>query len=551
MIRALRLSSLILSLLALQAGDLAHARSASDPRPLNVNVDVGRPGRAIPPSFLGFSIEYPDLPDYTGTAQAPNRVFTRLLQQLGAYGNGPPSLRIGGNSGDQSWWNPGGAPRPPGVFNDIGPDWVAGLAGTVAEARTPVLLGLNLGLNDPSNATALLDAVTSTLPPGSVDGVEIGNEPDLYTRPKTFWVGRKMLQRPRHRATYSYDQYAAEMESYVAALAEKGVSLTAGGFASAAWDVYTAALLNRFSRRLSGVGVHAYPLRTCGRVRRRPPRILISKLLSNRQAVSRVRRLVGVASASGAGARVTEANSSVCGGVKGVSDTFATALWATNALFGYFAAGAGGVNMHTWTGAFYAPLQFRFEQGRFVGVVHPVYYGMLLFARATAFGAQLVPVTPGRATGARVWATRTPTGMLRVVVVNGSARMNRRVRVTLPGLTAPGSVERLKAPALDSKIGVSLAGKGFGSTTLDGNLLGRHAEATVTPEGEHLRLRRATRERGAVDGALAGRSRQGAKSPCLCGKIRPPTTREGAREWTGTLELRCAGGERCSPHAAC
>ena len=495
MIRALRLSSLILSLLALQAADVAHARSSShaahprsslsavDPRPLNVNVDVGRPGRAIPPSFPGFSIEYPDLPDYTGTPQAPNNVFIRLLQQLGAYGNGQPSLRVGGNSGDQSWWNPGGAPRPPGVFNDIGPDWVSGLAGTVAAARTPVVLGLNLGLNDPANATALLDAVTAAVPPGSVKTVEIGNEPDLYTRAKTFWVGRKMLQRPRHRETYSYDQYAEEMERYVAALAEKGVELTAGGFASAAWDVYTAALLHRFSRRLSGVGVHAYPLRTCGRVRRRPARVLISQLLSNRQAVSRVRRLVGVAAASGAGARVTEANSSVCGGVKGVSDSFATALWATNALFGYFAVGASGVNMHTWTGAFYAPMQFRVEAGRTVGVVHPVYYGMLLFARATAFGAQLVPVTPSRATGTRVWATRTPTGMLRVVVVNGSARMDRRVRVTLPGLTALGSVERLKAPALDAQTGVTLAGKGFGPTTLDGNLVGRHAEATVSPKG--------------------------------------------------------------------
>ena len=273
------------------------------------------------------------------------------------------------------------------------------------------------------------------------------------------------------------------MEHYVAALAEKGVSLTAGGFASAAWDVYTAALLHRFSRRLSGVGVHAYPLRTCGRVRRRPPRVLISQLLSNRQAVSRVRRLVGVAAATGKAARVTEANSSVCGGVKGVSDSFATALWGTNALFGYWAAGASGVNMHTWTGAFYAPLQFRVEAGRTVGVVHPLYYGMLLFARATAFGAQLVPVTPKRATGTRVWATRTPTGMLRVVVVNGSARMDRRLRVTLPGLTAPGKVERLKAPALDSQTGVTLAGKGFGPTTLDGNLVGRHAEATVVPKG--------------------------------------------------------------------
>ena len=144
------------------------------------------------------------------------------------------------------------------MFNDIGPDWVSGLAGTVAAARTPVVLGLNLGLNDPANATAMLDAVTAAVPPGSVKTVEIGNEPDCTRAPRPSGSA-EMLQRPRHRETYSYDQYAEEMERYVAALAEKGVELTAGGFPSAAWDVYTAALLHRFSRRLSGVGVHAYP----------------------------------------------------------------------------------------------------------------------------------------------------------------------------------------------------------------------------------------------------------------------------------------------------
>jgi hypothetical protein len=459
-------------------------KSVREVRELRVAVDPSRPGPAVPRSFAGFSIEYPDLPDYTGPAQAPNQIFIRLLGTLGAYGNGAPSLRIGGNSQDQTWWNPAGTLRPPGVFTDVKPDWVSGLAATVQQARTPVMLGLNLALNDPANAAALVDAVTGALPAGSLDALEIGNEPDLYTRATTFYVGQRLHHRARKRTTYSYEQYAQELERYLGVLAPRNLRLAAGGFAGAGWDQVVGPLLTRLATRVKVLPSHAYPLKTCGRTRRKHPRLLIAQLLANRQAVNRVRRLTGVATAAGVAARITEANSSVCGGVKGVSDTFATALWGINAFFGYFAAGARGVNLHTWTGAFYAPLEFRRSAGRTIGIVRPLYYGMLLFARATASGAQLLPTNPTRARGVRVWATRNIGGTLKVVVVNASSDIARRLRVRLPGAGARGSVERLEGPSLLARSGVRIAGKTFGRHTFDGLLRGRHAAVPVTPRGE-------------------------------------------------------------------
>ena len=44
----------------------------------------------------------------------PNPIFARLVQTLAAGGNGAPTIRIGGNSTDETWWNPAAAPRPAG-----------------------------------------------------------------------------------------------------------------------------------------------------------------------------------------------------------------------------------------------------------------------------------------------------------------------------------------------------------------------------------------------------------------------------------------------------
>jgi glycosyl hydrolase family 79 len=461
----------------------AEARERPEPRPLDVRVDPQRPGATIPRSFLGLSIEYPDLPLYTGSPAQPNELYLRLLGALAAYGNGAPTLRIGGNSGDQSWWNPAGLPRPANVFHDTTPQWIEALSVPVRRVGSRVVLGLNLALNDPANARAFAEAAISRLPPGAVELLEIGNEPDLYTRPTSFYVGRRLRQRPLHRPAYSPEQYLQELDAYVGALSPLGVPLGAGGFASAAWDARTPSLLDRFAGRIKALSAHVYPLRTCGAVRRRPPGRLIARLLANRRAVERAAEIGAVARSRGVAFRLSEANSTVCGGVKGVSDTFATALWATNALFGYMAARAQAVNLHTWHGAFYAPFSFPQRDGRVVARVRPLFYGMLLFARATAHRAQLLETSPRRARGLRIWATRNLGGTTRVVVVNTSKQLARRARIAIAGLGAPGTVERLTAPSLHAKGGIALAGKSYGGSTADAVLRGRHA-------GERVRARR-------------------------------------------------------------
>ncbi len=68
--------------------------------------------------------------------------------------------------------------------------------------------------------------------------------------------------------------------------------------------------------------------------------------------------------------RVDELNSVACGGKRGVSDTFASALWAVDSLFEMARVGVSGVNFHMFPGASYALFRFRLGE-RAVGGDRP------------------------------------------------------------------------------------------------------------------------------------------------------------------------------------
>src|SRR5205807_8152509 len=60
--------------------------------------------------------------------------------------------------------------------------------------------------------------------------------------------------------------------------------------------------------------------------------------------------------------RVDEINSVACGGAAGVSNTFASALWALDTMFALVRTGVDGVNVHTFQGATYRLFRMRFRQ---------------------------------------------------------------------------------------------------------------------------------------------------------------------------------------------
>ena len=94
-------------------------RGPPAPPPVAAQVTLGASGRTVPKSFLGLSMEYWGVPLFAAEPQA----LARVISLLRVPGDGPLSLRIGGDSADQSLWNPP-AHAPRWVFR-LSRSWLA------------------------------------------------------------------------------------------------------------------------------------------------------------------------------------------------------------------------------------------------------------------------------------------------------------------------------------------------------------------------------------------------------------------------------------------
>jgi hypothetical protein len=358
------------------------------------------------------------------------------------------------------------------------------------EAGARFVLGGNLANNDPANAVAYVRGAVAALAPNAIESYEIGNEPDLYDRSVSFAVGGLTITRIQHRPVgYGMPQYLAELGGYVKALSAARQTgwpaIAVGGFARHAWQVQAPEVLGSAGPAAKWFEAHAYPLNRCRATRVTPDRWRRALLGSaGILPISRMTRLVRDVRPLGARVRLSELNSATCGGAQHVSDSFASALWLADTLFGMVEAGLAGVNVHTWTGAWYAPVDFREGVAR----VRPLLYGMLLFDRAVPNGARLLRVQQLRSDPVKVWATRDSGGTVRVGVINKGAR-RRIVRLKLPRGLRSATLERLRAHTVASRSGVTFAGQSFERGGFDGRLHGIRRRERVKLRGRSLKLR--------------------------------------------------------------
>jgi len=230
--------------------------------------------------------------------------------------------------------------------------------------------------------------------------------------------------------------------------------------------------------RLGMVSGHVYPYSACAR-RSKATYPTIARVLSENASAGiaeRIEPAVRLAHSAGLPFRLTEMNSVTCGGLSGVSDTFATALWAPDALFEMLRAGVDGVNIHVRARAINA----AFALSRREMTARPLMYGLMLFNRTLGPGARLTAVQVygqgRRAPRLKVWAVHVNGGGLHVLIIDKS---NRAANVDLRIPTAgPASVQRLLAPSVGSRSGVTLAGQHVGA---DASWHGARVTETVWP----------------------------------------------------------------------
>lgn len=472
--RSPRIAVLAAVVIASAALPLVAARSdADDLHSLEATVSVRARGIAVPKDFVGFSFEYGGLARWAGDGSRP---VDPLLVRLIALVSPAPVIRVGGNSSDESRWAVRGAGRSPAFRHLIGPDWMRHTAALVRALHARLVLGLNLAADRPALAVEMARAAVQRLPRGSLAAFELGNEPDLYgIVPWYQTIGRSVnvppaFNRYARRRRYRFLAFLRDYGRFARALRGAGLTVPLAGpsWGTPRWQ----SALPRFVRdqraALGLVTVHRYPLRTCHVTASSPEAATVANLLGEQASAGLAARLgpaIAAARRAGMGLRVDELNSVSCGGRHRVGDSFATALWATDTLFELLRAGVAGVNFHARPHTYYSPFYIGRRNGRWVATVKPEYYGLLLFARATAGGARLLPVAADGDPRIKVWALRGADGDLRVVVLNKQRRDPAHVVLTLPGRRAAAGVELLLAPAANALERVTLAGQSFRRAT--------------------------------------------------------------------------------------
>ncbi len=436
-------------------------------RPVDATVALGTGSPVpVPSSFLGVSTEYWTVPVWARQIGLLDRVFALLSQ------DGPIRLRIGGDSADHVRWAPT-KELPEWVF-ELTPSWLRQTSQIVSQTHVKVILDLNLVTSTPALAAHWAKTAVARLPHGSITAFEIGNEPDIYSRSAWLRITAGPGGPPLpHRITAT--SYARSFASYanVLATAAPGVPLLAPALAEPQKNYgWVTKLLRATHPGLAAITAHRYPYSACAK-RGSPTFPTVARVLSENAAVSMGRTALTVEHISdraGLPLWLTEINSVTCGGTNGVSNTFAAALWAPDALFELVRAGVESASVHIRADA----INMAFSLTRKGLVAYPLFYGMVLFARTLGPGAQLTPVhlTAPVALHLKAWAVRLNSGVMHVLLLDKGPR-SARVRLKLP-FTGTATIERLTAPKVTST----------GHVTLGNQQLTPHATWAGTPRTE-------------------------------------------------------------------
>ncbi len=426
-----------------------------------ISVETKALGRQIPKDFAGFSLEVstagqglagfaqggnnalPRAVYSLGAPDAPNRGFLQLMRNLG-----PGILRLGGNSQDNICWKPAAAPHPDRCLGELTPADFRLYSEAAKASGWRLIVGLNLKQNSSNwSLSEVTQGIAKELTPEQVLGLELGNEPDLFGEP----------DRPK---SYSPADLVKDFRAYADTFKANPVAHPypiIGPAACCRWR--NAQDLGTF---MDGVGastlklvtVHEYPKTTCNGRRVTVEELLAPGLMTRFNDAART--WVAAAHQRKLPIALAETNSASCGGMPGVSNAFASALWGLDWLFSAVQDGFTSVNFHISYrpgGSSYNPVDSYAASDNFKNyknVVEPLYYAMYMFAH-NASGKHLMSASAQTRANIRAYATSACLNCeLNVVVINKDSSASGSVRVHLDRPAGVGKLLLLKAHSLDS-----------------------------------------------------------------------------------------------------
>jgi len=414
--------------------------AAGESIPAQIDVDATKPGLTIPADFLGISYEKNALvePHF----KAENTVFVNLHRNLGAG-----TLRLGGNKVELTRWQADASAsldKATGLAV-IGRTTLDNFYGFLKATEWKCLHGINLAGNQPDSsageaAYALKVGGTSIL------AIELGNEPNLYTN------------HDLRKKGYDCPTYLPEAAAAIKVIRARNPGIILAGPATARRpDHWFEDAVAGLKGQLQIGTSHLYALSGGSTNPKSANFPSIENLLlpaTMAKDVTMVDEHLAAAKAAGMRYRLAEFNSVSNGGRTGVSDTFVSALWATDFLFSVAAHGADGVNFHcNLKPGSYSPMSTVKGETRYT--VHPLYYAMLLFHDAGQ--GRLLPTKVQSTANLVAHATLDDSGKVRVVLVNKDLTQDVMATVQVGTRFRAGSVHRLTAPQASSKDGVTYA----------------------------------------------------------------------------------------------
>ncbi len=423
---------------------------------VKIQVDPNTKLSRISADFLGFGHE-------TSAVAQPNFFSPKNLTMVQLYRNLSTHglIRIGGIISDHAKFVPDGTPvaqtqRAETIINQAN---LADLGGFARAAGWKVMWGLNLGTASKEEAVQEAVAVEAALG-SSLQSFQIGNE----------------VENLRHE----YEAYHAAYLDYKSGIRAVLPNAPFSGPDSVGNWRYITNFVATESRDMKLLTIHYYR-GGAGNTNATLKKLLQrdtdwDKKLGNLRQVSRE---------NGLAYRINEINSFSGGGKPGVSDTFASALWCLDYLFILASYECEGVNMETDINqlgfiSHYSPIVHD-EAGHCSA--RPEYYGMLAFALAGK-GELLKLVLEKADINLSAYATRDHDGLLWITVVNKDFARDAAMETTLPEGYSGAEAFWLRAPSMESKDRVALAGA---EVSVDGTWTpGTPEKVMVTDGTAHL-----------------------------------------------------------------
>lgn len=412
---------------------LPFATRAQAATQVSIRIDPSRKLRALPSNYMGLGYEASSVA--MGILSSDNHPYVQLVRNLGRDG----VIRIGGNVSDFASYDANGTSKWEPKDTVITLANIRALRSFLDVTGWKLIWGLNLGGDKLDNAVEEAKAVASVME-GKLLAFECGNEPDLFTR-------------AGHRTgNYDYQAWARDYRRYKAAIR---AVLPKAPFAGP--DIaFRTEWLESFARDEGGdiamLTSHHY---ITGQDN--PATTIAFMLAEEKKFQPALAKFQAAAQAAHVPWRMCETQSFSGGGKAGVSDTFASALWALDYLFVLAGYGCSGVNMETGVNHLGRVSKYTPITGERPGPYAPApeYYGLLAFAQA-AKGEQIAATASTGGINLTAYATRQGRDTV-VTVINKD--MAQSAAVEIAGITAKqASVMRLAGPGLAATSGASLGG---------------------------------------------------------------------------------------------